>query len=78
MKTKKAGVFEVKAHLSEILKEVEQGTTYLVTNRGREVAELRPCRDNRPHPKAGFAKGTVVRIADDFDEPLEDFRDYMK
>ena len=27
--------------------------------------------------KFGSMKGLVVNIADDFDEPLEDFKDYM-
>jgi len=27
--------------------------------------------------KFGFGKGTFTYVADDFDEPLEDFKDYM-
>ena len=27
--------------------------------------------------KAGFAKGTITYIADDFDAPLDDLKDYM-
>jgi Protein of unknown function (DUF2281) len=32
--------------------------------------------DYKITPKAGTAKGLVI-IADDFDEPLDDFKDYM-
>ena len=34
----------------------------------------KPKKKNR---KFGSMKGLVVRIADDFDAPLEDFKDYM-
>jgi len=30
----------------------------------------------KKHPKAGFLKGKFV-LSEDFDEPLEDFKDYM-
>ncbi len=31
----------------------------------------------RAHPKAGFLKG-VFKMSKDFDEPLEDFKEYMQ
>jgi hypothetical protein len=33
-------------------------------------------RVTKPRPKAGSAKG-LITIADDFDEPLDDFSEYM-
>ena len=30
----------------------------------------------KKHPKAGFLKGKFV-LSEDFDEPLEDFKEYM-
>jgi len=33
-------------------------------------------KDNKPLPKFGSARGMFV-MRDDFDEPLEDFKDYM-
>lgn len=35
------GIRELKAHLSKILRDVQAGDTYLVTDRGRVVAEMR-------------------------------------
>ncbi len=29
-------------------------------------------------PKFGSAKGLIIYMADDFDVPLEDFREYME
>jgi len=42
------GIRELKAHLSQTLRDVQRGEPYLVTDRGRVVAELRP-------PSAGIA-----------------------
>ena len=32
---------------------------------------------SHPHPYAGCMKGTVVWMSDDFNEPLDDFKEYM-
>lgn len=37
----------MKNGISEILRRVESGESYVVTNQGREVAELRPCLPRR-------------------------------
>jgi len=48
-----------------------------------DLASLRLIEVNEPEqlkkPKRRFGamKGLVIHIADDFDEPLEDFKDYM-
>lgn len=39
---KEIGVFETKTHLSEIIQKVQEGQTYYITKRGKQVAELRP------------------------------------
>ena len=50
----------------------------------REVSDfldflLHKYRDCKPEvkPYAGCMKGTVTWMSDDFNEPLEDFKDYM-
>jgi hypothetical protein len=32
---------------------------------------------NRPHPYAGCMRGAFGEMSDDFNEPLEEFKDYM-
>jgi hypothetical protein len=32
---------------------------------------------SQAHPYAGCMKGTVLYMSDDFNEPLDDFKDYM-
>lgn len=79
MKVTEAGIFEMKTHLSEFIEKVERGETFIITKRGKPVAELRPTLSPvRPRPQRGFAKGSLIYMAPDFDAPLEDFKEYME
>lgn len=42
------GIRQLKAKLSEYLREVQRGEVFLVTDRDRVVAELRPARSDLP------------------------------
>jgi prevent-host-death family protein len=42
------GIFEAKAKLSEIVRQVEAGERFTITVRGRAVAEIGPARAARP------------------------------
>jgi antitoxin (DNA-binding transcriptional repressor) of toxin-antitoxin stability system len=53
------------------LKEVEAGERYYITRHDKPIAELKPVGRLRTGPRAGFAAGTFVRVAPDFDAPLE-------
>ncbi len=70
------GAFEAKTHLSSILEKVAQGQTFVITKRGQPIAEIKPFS---PAPKkriAGLWRDRIW-VAPDFDEPLEDFKEYM-
>jgi prevent-host-death family protein len=78
MKTQSIGAFSAKTHLSELLEQVRQGKAFVITRRGKPVAELRPLS-----PEAGQLEGLLdlykgqIKIAKDFDAPLDAFKDYM-
>ena len=72
----KIGAFEAKTHLSELLKKVEQGQCVIITRRGKPVAQLQPVESESKGPRPGFLKGKIW-MADNFDAPLEEFKDYM-
>ena len=79
MSATQAGILEVKTHLSEFISKVENGESFLITKRGKPVAELRPPeRGTVSRPKRGYAKGSLLYMASDFSEPLEDFKEYME
>ena len=76
MKPKRIGAFQAKTHLSALLERVDRGQVFVITKRGRAVAELRPIAATSAL-RFGMDAGRIA-IADDFDAPLEDFRDYIK
>lgn len=73
---KEVGAFEAKTHFSQLLRQVEEGQTVYITRHGKRVAELHPPKP-RKKAKRGCAKGSGFYMAPDFDEPLEDFKEYM-
>ncbi|MBN1669474.1 MAG: type II toxin-antitoxin system Phd/YefM family antitoxin [Kiritimatiellae bacterium] len=75
MKAKTIGAFEAKTHFSELLEKARQGTVFIVTRRGKPVAELGPCGAQANRPAFGSARGRV-HIRSDFDAPLTDMVEY--
>ncbi len=76
MKTTEVGTLEAKTHLSELLDQVERGSRFVITKRGKPVAQLSPVERRQPRRRAGFAKGLFAFVAKDFDAPLKDFAKY--
>jgi antitoxin (DNA-binding transcriptional repressor) of toxin-antitoxin stability system len=48
----------------------------IIVNEAAQTVQLVPVDSGKKNRKAGSAKGLVI-MSDDFDEPLEDFKDYM-
>ena len=76
MKPKEIGAFDAKTRLSELLDRVDRGAVYIITKRGRPVAELRPA--GRPGGLQYGSDADRITIAEDFDAPVEDFQEYEK
>lgn len=77
MKTQSIGAFDAKTHLSELLAKVSRGQAFVITRRGKPVAELRPLAP--AHAKGswlGLYAGQI-KIHPGFDEPLDEFKDYV-
>ena len=74
---------EAKEQLPALIEAALGGEEVLITRNGHSV-RLVPCeekseaQDARPRPRFGSAKGLITYIADDFDAPLEDFKEYME
>ncbi|NEO98957.1 MAG: type II toxin-antitoxin system Phd/YefM family antitoxin [Symploca sp. SIO2E9] len=65
-----------KVSLPELIEAAISGEEVLITKDNKPVVKLVPILITKPRPQFGSAKG-LVTMSDDFDEPLEDFRDYM-
>lgn len=53
-----------------------QGSKTVKSPIGSKNVQIGDAQAQRVAPKAGFLKGTFV-MSDDFDAPLEDFKEYM-
>ena len=71
-------IHEAKTHLSKLLKRVQAGEEIIIANGKTPAAMLVPIREQPELTERRFGglKGKIW-IADDFDAPLEDFKDYM-
>ncbi|MBW8060703.1 MAG: type II toxin-antitoxin system Phd/YefM family antitoxin [Solirubrobacterales bacterium] len=70
------GIHEAKTQFSKLVRRAEAGEE-IVVRRGREpVARITPLEKRSGVRGFGSMKGEI-RIGEDFDEPLEDFREYM-
>jgi antitoxin (DNA-binding transcriptional repressor) of toxin-antitoxin stability system len=64
------GIRELKAHLSRVLRDVATGEAYLVTDRGRVIAELRrpgaedPSSTDEDRALSRLASAGVLRLAE--------------
>ena len=76
MKSVEIGTSEAKAQFSELLTQVQRGSQFVITKRGKPVAQLGPVEKARVKRRAGFAKDFFVYVAPDFDAPLAEFAEY--
>ncbi|MBC5797353.1 DUF2281 domain-containing protein [Sphaerospermopsis sp. FACHB-1094] len=70
----KLEIDQLQSNLTKYLDLVIKGEKIIITQDDKPVAEISPIQ--RPL-KRGSAKGKVW-ISSDFNEPLEDFKDYME
>jgi prevent-host-death family protein len=67
---------DAKSSVSKLVKRAAAGEDILIANHGKTVAMLtRLPRKHREMPW-GIFEGKI-HMTDDFDEPLEEFKDYM-
>ncbi len=71
------GAFSAKTHLSRLLREAQAGKSFIITQHGKAVAELRPIARSKPRGTWGDLKGKIW-VADDFCDPIEDMKEYME
>ncbi len=69
MNTKTLNIHEVTAHISELIRAVQEGDEVIIARDGQPVARLVPYRAPRSVRRFGVLAGQV-KLHDDFDEPL--------
>jgi len=68
---------DAKKKLDDLIIAAVKGDEVVITKGDRPVVKLVPIAGTKAQPRFGSAKG-LITMSDDFDEPLEDFGDYMK
>ena len=70
---------EAQAKLPELIDSLSPGEELVIMRDQQPVARLvgEPVPKRRPR-RPGSAKGKILHMADDFDAPLEDFKEYMQ
>jgi antitoxin (DNA-binding transcriptional repressor) of toxin-antitoxin stability system len=78
MEKLQVNIHEAKTQLSKLIQAALSGKEVIIAKGNKPVVRLDVLPDIRSHREIGNAKGLILSMADDFDEPLDDFRDYMK
>ncbi len=68
---------EARAHLDKLIENLVPGEELLITDRGQPLAQIEKAQRSSWPSEAGSAAGKI-RISPEFDEPLEEFREYME
>lgn len=72
---------EARANLDDLIHRLLPGEEVVITENDRPVAKLVAAMsppESRKVPRLGTQRGSVLYIAPDFDEPLEEFKEYME
>ena len=69
-------VNQAKHRFSELIEQAICGDEIVITKSGQPIVKLVAISKRKHQRQFGSAKG-LIKIPPDFDEPLEDFRDYM-
>lgn len=62
--------------LDDLIQAAKRGEEVVIVTDEQERFKLVQVMPVHPHPQYGSAEG-LFEMADDFDAPLEDFKDYM-
>jgi len=70
-------VRDAQDHLQELIDDAQQGKTIVILGEHDQAVQLVPVITSGKKRKAGSARG-LVKMAADFDAPLDDFDEYME
>jgi prevent-host-death family protein len=70
-------IHEAKTQLSRLIKAVLRGEEVVISKRNNPVARLVPIEKPQIVRELGWGGSDGMWMADDFDDPLDDFAEYM-
>lgn len=69
-------IHEAKTHLSRLIKRALAGEEVIIAKRRKPLVRLEVIGREDEEPRLGGAPGLVIRMDDDFDDPLPEFAPY--
>ena len=78
METLQVNIHKAKTELSKLIQAALNGKQVIIARGNKPVVRLEVLPEARSQRKIGNSKGLIRSMADDFDEPLDDFKDYME
>ncbi len=70
-------IAEAKAHFSEIIQKALLGEEVIIAKGNHPIVKIVPLVSPTNKRIPGSGKGQLIQMAEDFDAPLEDFKEYM-
>ncbi len=68
---------EAKSNLPDLIDAAVNGEEIVIAKDDQHIVRLVPITQANSRPQFGSAKG-LITMTDDFDEPLEDFAEYVR
>jgi antitoxin (DNA-binding transcriptional repressor) of toxin-antitoxin stability system len=78
MDTLQVNIHEAKTQLSKLIQAAVNGKQVIIARGNKPIVRLEVLPEARSHRAIGNAKGLILAMAEDFDEPLDDFKEYME
>jgi len=69
---------QAEEYFSEIIEQTAGGNEVIITKKGKPLVKLTAVSEKHKKKRQFGSAKDFIRIADDFDDPLEDFRAYLK
>jgi prevent-host-death family protein len=67
---------QAKQNFPELIEKTVSNGEVIITKDGQPIVKMVPLTKAKKERKLGTAKG-LIKMADDFDQPIDDFKDYM-
>jgi antitoxin (DNA-binding transcriptional repressor) of toxin-antitoxin stability system len=68
---------DAQLQLPDLVAAAVRGDEVIIILEDQHGVRLVPIEPIRPGPRFGSARGKILYMADDFDAPLEEFKEYM-
>jgi antitoxin (DNA-binding transcriptional repressor) of toxin-antitoxin stability system len=68
---------KAKTQIASLLQIALNGEEIIITQNDQPILKLVSISNTKPRRQSGSAKG-LITMSEDFDEPLEDFAEYMQ